>query len=182
MSERPASPGELFFTFTLLALQGFGGVLPVAQRVLCEEKRWLSPAQFTELLAVGQVLPGANVCNLALMVGDRFFGWRGAFAALAGLITLPFVIVLAATVLYAQFMAVPAVAGALKGMGAVATGLIAATALKLLPGLRSNPMGAPACILFGGGAFAAVVVLGLPLGWTLLGIGSLAYAFAWRGA
>jgi chromate transporter len=116
------------------------------------------------------------------MVGDRFFGWRGAFAALAGLITLPFVIVLAATVLYAQFMAVPAVAGALKGMGAVATGLIAATALKLLPGLRSNPMGAPACILFGGGAFAAVVVLGLPLGWTLLGIGSLAYAFAWRGA
>ena len=33
----PASPGDLFVTFTLLALQGYGGVLAVAQRVLCEQ-------------------------------------------------------------------------------------------------------------------------------------------------
>jgi len=31
-----------------------------------------------EILAVAQVLPGPNVCNVALMIGDRFFGWRGA--------------------------------------------------------------------------------------------------------
>ena len=62
----PASNKDLFVTFTRMALQGFGGVLPIAQRVLCEQKRWLSKEQFVEILALGQVLPGPNVCNVAL--------------------------------------------------------------------------------------------------------------------
>ena len=53
----PASNKDLFVTFTGLALQGFGGVLPITQRVLCEQKRWLSKEQFVEILALGQVLP-----------------------------------------------------------------------------------------------------------------------------
>ena len=58
------------------------------------------------------------------MIGDRFFGWRGAFAALAGMLALPLVIVLVLAALYAHFAAEPQVAGALRGMGAVAAGLI----------------------------------------------------------
>ena len=99
---RPESPKDLFIAFTLLALQGFGGVLAVAQRVLCDQRRWLTREQFVEILAIGQVLPGPNVCNVALMVGDRFFGWRGAFAALAGMMAVPLVIVLVVTAVYAQ--------------------------------------------------------------------------------
>ena len=177
---RPASPGDLFITFTWLALQGFGGVLAIAQRVLCEQKRWLTPAQFVEALALAQVLPGPNVCNVALMVGDRFFGWRGAFAALAGMMALPLAIVLAATALYAQYALHPAVAGALKGMGAVAAGLIVGTALRLAAALRANAMGLPACIGFAAAAFIAVALLRLPLVWVLLGLGALAYGVAWR--
>jgi Chromate transport protein ChrA len=56
--ERPASAADLFYTFNRLALQGFGGVLAVAQRELVERKRWLSRTQFVEMLALGQVLPG----------------------------------------------------------------------------------------------------------------------------
>src|SRR3979409_1023083 len=116
---RPSSEKELFVAFTLLALQGFGGVLAVAQRVLCEQRRWLTREQFVEILGLAQILPGPNVCNVALMVGDRFFGWRGAFAALAGMMALPLVIVLALTALYAHYALNAAVAGALRGMGAV---------------------------------------------------------------
>ena len=87
---RPESPRQLFTAFTLLALQGFGGVLAVAQRVLCDQHRWLTREQFVEMLAIGQVLPGPNICNIALMIGDRFFGWRGAFAALGAWLILPF--------------------------------------------------------------------------------------------
>ncbi|HKX95802.1 MAG TPA: chromate transporter, partial [Methylibium sp.] len=47
---RPASCTQLFLAFSALALQGFGGVLAVAQRVLCEERRWLTKAEFLELL------------------------------------------------------------------------------------------------------------------------------------
>src|ERR1700737_5161948 len=78
---RPGSPRELFVACTLLALQGFGGVIVVAQRVLCEEKRWLTRAEFVEMLSIGQVVPGPNICNVALMLGDRFFGWRAGGAA-----------------------------------------------------------------------------------------------------
>ena len=166
--------------FTLLALQGFGGVLAVAQRVLCEQRRWLTKDEFLEILAVGQVLPGPNVCNVALMVGDRFFGWRGAFAALAGMMTVPLLIVLALTVAYAEFAVHPAVAGALRGMGAVAAGLIAGTGLKLMTALRVNPMGVTVCAAAGVATFVAVAILRWPLVWVLLGLGLVACAYAWK--
>jgi chromate transporter len=123
---------------TTWRLQGFGGVLPVAQRVLVEQQRWLSREQFVETLSLGQVLPGPNIVNMALMIGDRFFGLRGALAALGGLLTAPLLIVLALAALYGQLSSVPAVAGALRGMGAVSAGLIVATALKVMPTLRKS--------------------------------------------
>ncbi len=176
---QPSSRKELFVAFTWLALQGFGGVLAVAQRVLCEQKRWLTREQFVEILSVAQVLPGPNVCNVALMIGDRFFGWRGAFAALAGMMAVPLVIVLLLTALYAQYAMHPAVAGALRGMGAVSAGLIIGTGLRLVGALRTNPMQAPVCGLFLVVAFAAVALLRWPLVWVILALGAVACTFAW---
>ena len=177
---RPSSEKELFVAFTLLALQGFGGVLAVAQRVLCEQRCWLTKEQFVEILAFAQVLPGPNVCNVALMVGDRFFGWRGAFAALAGMMAVPLIIVLSVTAAYSQFASNPLVAGALKGMGAVAAGLIVGTALKVMSALRGNPMGLTASAALLVSAFVAVALLRWPLVWVLLGLGTLACLIAWR--
>ncbi len=174
----PTSNKDLFVTFTRMALQGFGGVLPIAQRVLCEQKRWLSKEQFVEILALGQVLPGPNVCNVALMVGDRFFGWRGAFSALAGMMTVPLVIVLIITALYAEFASNPMVAGALRGMGAVSAGLIIGSALKLIPTLQRNPMGLPVCALIAIVTFGSVALLRWPLVWVLLGLGVAACCYA----
>ena len=177
---RPGSPRDLFIAFTLLALQGFGGVLAVAQRVLCEQRRWLTKEEFVEILAVGQVLPGPNVCNVALMVGDRFFGWRGAFAALAGMMAVPLVIVLVVTAVYAEYALHPAVAGALKGMGAVAAGLIVGTGFKLAAALQMNPMGIPVCLTLIISAFAGVALLRWPLAWVLVGLGAMGCVYAWR--
>jgi chromate transporter len=178
---RPAGPGELFVAFTGLALQGFGGVLPVAQRVLCEERRWLTRAEFLELLAIGQVLPGPNVCNLSVLAGYRFHGVRGALSALAGLLTVPAVIVLVLAATQRHFADHPAVAGAVRGVSAVSAGLIAGTALKLAAGLRTSPLGVAASLALGLGAFALVAVAHLPLVWTLLAVGLPAWGLAaWR--
>ena len=177
---QPASLRELFVTFTLLALQGFGGVLAVAQRVVCEDKRWMTREQFVELLAVCQVLPGPNVCNLAILTGDRFFGWRGAAAALGGMMAVPTVLVLALAALYVHYADVPAVAGALRGMAAVSAGLIAGTAWKLAGALRSNPMGPRVCAALGAASFALVAWLRLPLIWVLASLGVIGIALAWR--
>lgn len=178
---RPQSPGELFRVFNRMSLQGFGGVLPIAQRELVERERWLTRAEFVELLSAGQVLPGPNVVNLALMFGDRCLGWRGAGAALAGMLLGPFVIVMALAMLYAQLAQVPAVAGALRGMGAVASGLVLSTGVKLLPSLKGNVLGHAGAV--GVAVLAAIViaVLRLPLVWVVLGLGGASVAFAaWR--
>ena len=175
----PRSNADLFFTFSWLALQGFGGVLAVAQRELVERKRWLTREQFLELLSVGQVLPGPNVVNLSMMIGDRFFGLRGAMSALAGMLAIPLVIVLLLASLYGRYESIPAVQGALRGMGAVAAGLVLATALKLLPALRTSPLGRTTGLGFAAAATVAVTVLHWPLVWVVAGIGSLAVALAW---
>ncbi|MEP7294762.1 MAG: chromate transporter [Burkholderiales bacterium] len=175
----PQSARELFIAFTSLSLQGFGGVLPVAQRVLVERRRWITREQFVEMLSVSQVLPGPNIVNLALMFGDRAFGLRGAFAALAGMLLVPMLIVLALTALYGHFASNPMVTGALRGMGAVAAGLILATGLKLLTTLKRNPMGLPICCAFATATLLATAWLRLPLVWVILGLGTLAIAVAW---
>lgn len=175
----PRSPADLFRVFNRLALQGFGGVLPVAQRELVERERWITRQQFVELLAVSQVLPGPNVVNLSLMMGDRAFGWRGALAALAGMLSAPLAIVLALAILYQHFGQHPMVAGALRGMGAVAAGLILSTGVKLLGGLGGNALGLPRALAFTA-ATVALLLMHVPLLWVLAGLGTLGGLWAWR--
>jgi len=177
---RPASVAELFFAFNHLALQGFGGVLPVAQREIVERKRWLTRPEFVEILSLGQVLPGPNVVNLALMLGDRFFGLRGALAALAGMLAAPLVIVLALAAAYAELASIASVAGALRGMGAVAAGLIISTAIKLMSTLRSSLLGPWLAAAFALVTFVTVALLRWPLIWVVIGLGGVAIALAWR--
>ena len=177
---QPRSLTDLFVSFTLLALQGFGGVLAVVQRELVENKRWLTREEFVEEWALAQIMPGPNVVNLSLMIGHRYFGLRGALAALAGMLTVPLVVVLLLAIVYAQFAGHPGVAGALRGMGAVAAGLIAATGLKLLGALKQHPLKLPVCIALALACFAGVALLRLPLAYVLLGLGLVACAWTYR--
>ena len=176
----PKSPGEIFHVFTRLALQGFGGVLPIVQHELVERERWLTHEQFLELLAVAQVLPGPNVVNLSLMFGDRAFGWRGGLAALGGMLLAPLVVVLALAIGYAHYARHPVVAGVLRGMGAVAAGLILATGVKLLPALRKNVLGPLPAFALVAVMFACIALLRIPLPWMLAGLGLVGYVLAWR--
>ena len=170
----PRSLTDLFLSFTWLAVQGFGGVMAVAHRELVDRKRWLTQAVFAEEWAVAQIMPGPNVMNLSLVVGGRRFGWRGALAAMAGMLTLPLLLVLLLAVAYGRFGEHPAVARALRGMGAVAAGLVMAAGLRLSGGLRGHPLGGPACGALAMAAFGGVALLHWPMPFVLLGLGSLA--------
>jgi chromate transporter len=177
---QPESLGDLFISFSLLALQGFGGVLAVVQRELVEKKRWMTREEFIEDWAVAQIMPGPNVVNLSLMIGSRYFGFKGAVAALAGMLCVPLIIVLILALLYAQFAGHPGVQGALRGMGAVAAGLIAATGLKLFGALQKNVLGLKLCLALGTLCFTAVALLRWPLLYVLIGLGALACGVAFR--
>jgi chromate transporter len=176
----PESLSDLFWSFTGLALQGFGGVVAIVQRELVEKKKWLSREEFIEDWAVAQILPGPNVVNLSLMIGDRYFGVRGALVALSGMMAFPLLIVLALAAVFAGVSDSPGIQGALRGMGAVAAGLIAGTGLKLMATLKNNPMGAPACYASAAITFIAIALLRIPLAWVLLGVGGPACLWTYR--
>ncbi|PMS18838.1 chromate transporter [Trinickia dabaoshanensis] len=178
---RPLSgiaPAKLFRTFGEMSLYGFGGVMPWARRMLVDRRRWLDDREFAELLAIGQILPGPNICNMAVIVGYRACGWRGALAAAGGLLAAPFVIVLVLGALYHRFGALPAVQGALHGMMAVAAGLVLMTGIKLA---QSQPRTLRA-LVFGVLSLTAVGIAHLPLGWAMLVLIPSALFVEWRAS
>jgi chromate transporter len=179
-SRHPQSKTELFMVFTFLALQGFGGVLAVVQRELVERRKWMTKVQFVEEWSVAQVMPGPNVVNLCLMIGGKYFGVAGALAAVGGLICGPLVLVLGLAILFGGVADNAVAQGALKGMGAVAAGLVIATGLKLGTSLPKNPMGLWTAIPFAVISFACVGIFRWPLPWVLLGLGSLTCLIAYR--
>ena len=177
---RPASRTDLFWSFTWLALQGFGGVLAVVQRELVDKKKWLSREEFIEDWAVAQVMPGPNVINLGLMLGDRYFGLTGALTAMAGLLLFPLIVVLVLASMFAGIADMPQAQGALRGMSAVAAGLITGTGLKLIPALKTNVLGIPISALIAVMIFIAIALLRLPLVWVLLTMGLVACGLAYH--
>lgn len=136
--------------------------------------------EFIEDWAVAQIMPGPNVVNIALMIGGRYFGLPGAMAALAGMLTVPLILVLLLAMIYAHFAGHPGVAGALRGMAAVAAGLIVATGLKLAGTLKTNPLGLPICIALGSASFVGIALLRLPLAYVLLGLGTIGCVMTYR--
>lgn len=171
----PRSTGELFFAFMKLGLQGFGGVLPVARHALVEDYRWLTMQEFTDIVSRCQALPGPNIVNVSICIGGRYFGVRGSIAASAGLLGAPFVLLLVLAALYSGYAQVPAVQNALRGVSAVAAGLILGTALRMAASPRLRTWRA----LFGVAAFAAVSWLRLPLALVLAAIVPLSIGAAW---
>jgi chromate transporter len=139
-TQRTVSLGELFRGFCVIGLSGFGGVMPWARRYIVERYHWLDPEEFAALLGLGQVMPGPNVMNLSVCVGQKFQGWRGALVAPLGMMLFPMIIVLVLGLAYLRFGDQPVVHAMLRGIIAVGAGLIIATGLKMLYVYKRRPL------------------------------------------
>jgi chromate transporter len=166
---------QLFAGFLKIGLLGFGGVAPIARHVIVEDRAWLSEEEYASVMGVGQVLPGANTINAAVMIGDRFQGVAGAIVCLASLMTMPLVIVTALGALYQHFAALPQVQAAISGSAAAAAGLVLGTALKMARRLHPTAT----AIVFGLLAFVAVGILRLSLIGSVAVLGPLSIGTAW---
>ena len=127
----PRTLTELFLGFLSIGARSFGGVMPLAYRVMVEERRWINLTDFTETLGLCQFLPGPNVGNVSVVFGKRWFGWRGSVVAFLGLIAVPFAWVLAFAVCFSDYASIPAVRSIVTGVGAAGAGLFIGTAIKL---------------------------------------------------
>ena len=135
----PRNLTELFLGFLSIGARSFGGVMPWAYRVMVEERRWISAADFTDTVGLCQFLPGPNIGNASIVLGKRWFGVSGAVVAFLGLMALPFVLVMALGMLYAEWAPDPTVRAIVTGVGATGAGLFIGTALKLGRALVRKP-------------------------------------------
>jgi chromate transporter len=145
-------------------------VLAVVQRELVEKKRWLTNDEFVEDWAVAQIMPGPNVVNLSIMIGERYFGWRGAVVAVCGMLCFPMLLVLTLTVIY------PVGRPPRRGRRAARHGRRGGRAgggHGPEAGRHAAPPPAGALVRAGLAlaSFIAMAVLRLPLAWVLLVVG-----------
>lgn len=96
-----------------------------------KRRQWLSEDEFAQALAVCQLLPGANTLNMAVFLGSEMAGVAGAVAALLGLTTVPFLLVLGLGVAYGRIEQGPRLAGIFQGLGAGAAGVALGTGLQM---------------------------------------------------
>jgi chromate transporter len=158
-ASRAVSKSELFFGFLKIGLLGFGGIAPWARHVIVEERQWVTDKEFAAILGVGQILPGPNTMNAAVMLGDRFQGVIGVLLCLVGQMVMPLVIVTSLAVVYQRFALIPEVRAALIGAAAGAAGLVLGTALKMTQKIKPSPLALLVAVI----PFVAIGLLEWPL-------------------
>ncbi|GAB3627307.1 chromate transporter [Pandoraea terrae] len=167
---------ELFLGFLGLGMTAFGGALPLARRMIVERHRWLTGAEFTDLLGLCQFLPGGNIINLSVALGMRFRGWRGALASILGLIAVPSAVVVSLGVVYQHFQHDPHIRHLFAGMAAAAAGLLIQLAAKIAWPLRKSLALAGVAFI----CFVAIAFLRVPLVLTMLVMTPISIYVTWR--
>jgi chromate transporter len=137
----PPDARQLFVGMLQVALSSFGGGLSAwSQRIVVEQKRWMSNEQFLTGLTVARLFPGPNQINMAVYIGTTFGGLRGAVAALAGMLLVPFSVLMVLGCLYFSVHELPAVDRVLAGVVAAAAGMALSMGFKILGTYRRDPL------------------------------------------
>jgi chromate transporter len=159
MAEAPPTVAGIFTGFFMIGVRGFGGVLPWARRTIVEERRWLTAAEFAEVLGLCQFLPGGNIINVSVALGARFRGVPGAVAAICGLMLAPVAIVVGMGAVYDRFAEQPIVRRAFAGLAAAASAFVLTASLKIAAPLRGRRLAMAIAAV----TFVAIALLRLPL-------------------
>jgi len=177
-----ATPGtppgvvDLFVGFFMVGVRGFGGVLPWARRTIVEERKWLTGAEFGEVLGLCQFLPGGNIMNVAIAVGARFRGVAGAVAAILGLMVAPVAIVIALGAVYDQYADHPVVRRAFAALAAAASAFVLTASLKIAAPLKGRWLAIGlTCV-----TFVATAVFRVPLPVAMPVLAVLSILVLWR--
>lgn len=186
MSPAPASatadlapaPGlsQLFVGMLQVALSAFGGGLSAwSQRIVVEQRRWMTNEQFLTGLTVARLFPGPNQINMAIYIGASFRGLTGALVALAGMLLVPFTFLMGLGAAYFYLHETPAIDRVLAGVVAAAAGMALSMGFKILDQYWHDRM----ALLLAGGVFVAMDVFHLRLIPVVLVSAPLAMAWYW---
>ena len=125
------SVAGIFLEFLKIGATSFGGVVPYLRGALVAKREWLDDKEFVEMLSISQALPGLNATNMAVLVGDKLRGPRGAIAAIIGICLPGAVLMYIVGVVYRIHGDHAWATAALQGVAAAAVGLILSTVVQL---------------------------------------------------
>lgn len=129
----------IFVSFFKIGLFTFGGgyaMIPLIEREVIDNRRWVERREFLDLLTLAQSVPGPISLNTSVFVGYKMRGLRGATAALLGTILPSFVIILIIALFFANIRHNPVVDAAFKGMRPAVVALIIGPVLTLSRGMH----------------------------------------------
>src|SRR3990172_11947603 len=93
---------SIFWTFIKVGIFAYGGgpsMIPLMQQEVVESRKWMNLTEFTDLLALGNALPGPIATKMALAVGFKLQGYVGSMTALIGML-LPSTVLMLLVVLF----------------------------------------------------------------------------------
>ena len=123
---------ELFLSFLKIGLFTFGGgyaMIPIIEKEVIDNRKWIEQKEFLDLLTFAQSAPGPISLNTAVFVGYKLYGYRGALTALAGVVTPSFLIILTVAIFFSQIRNNPIIDAAFKGIRPIVVALMFAPAL-----------------------------------------------------
>jgi chromate transporter len=155
------SAGEATRVWARVALYSFGGPagqIAVMQRILVEEKRWISHSRFLHALNFCMLLPGPEAQQLATYLGWLLHRWRGALVA-GSLFVLPgFLSILGLSVIYVLFRGAPVVEGIFFGIKPAVIAIVVHALLRI----GSRALASRALAFIAALAFAAIYAFAVP--------------------
>ena len=166
---------QLLPCFLKIGAQGFGGlgaILTLLTRELVERRGWLAQSDITEALTFTKLLPGPAIVQIVAYLGWKLGRWPGALGASVAFLLPSFAMMLALAALYHSVGALPAVAGATRGLTAAVAGLLVVTTWTLGRKGISEPLGWALALLAG----AASVGAGVHPAWLVVAAGALGVA------
>jgi chromate transporter len=167
---------QLFLGMQQVALSSFGGGLSAwSERIVVEERQWMSKEEFITGLTVARLFPGPNQINMAVYIGSRFHGLTGALAALFGILLLPFSVLMLLGLAYYDLHTVMAVDRVLAGVITASAGMALSMGFKIAGAYTRDPV----AMLLAAGSFLAMTVFHVRLVPLVLVAGPLAMAWYW---
>ncbi|MGE5628170.1 MAG: chromate transporter [Solirubrobacterales bacterium] len=128
---------KIFLVFVKIGLFSFGGgsaILPLIKQEVVINNLWLSPKEFTDLVAISQATPGPIAINAATYIGYKVAGFWGSVISSAALIIPTFIIMLLVTKIFLKFKQNEHIQNMMKGIIPVTVGLIASAAIMVSSG------------------------------------------------
>ena len=158
---------QLFWSFFKLGLFTIGGgmaMVPLIQGIVVDEKGWMTEEEAVDCIAVSQGLPGVIAINMATYIGRKQKGLPGALCATVGVVLPSCIIMILVAELLHSLGNLTVLQGALKGIKAAVTGLIAYSVYKV----GKNVLKGPFQWVLAVGTLVAVSVLGVNAVCTIL--------------